>query len=232
MVIHLPVTAKPFIVIAHRGASSTEPENTLRAFRRAAALGCTWIECDVRLTGDRVPVIIHDATVNRTTNGRGRISRMTNYELRKLDARKEEKIPSLKETLQFAKKNRIKFVLEIKNSRVLNKTISLLRAFKLLNRIILSSFSSPVILRAKKLCPSLTTALIIEYPFVDWMRAARRARADMVHVFAPLVAREKINAAHAVGLTVWAWTVNNIRRAHDLKKMGVNGIFTDNPHLF
>ena len=218
------------IIIAHRGASGTEPENTLRAFRRAVQLGCTWIECDVRMTRDGSPVIIHDATVNRTTDGQGRVVRMTYQALRGLDAGKKEKIPSLREVLLFAKKNKVRVVLEIKDLRALPKTVSFLKTLKLLDQVIISSFSSSVILNAKKINASLATAFIIENAKDNWVRRAERARTDMVHVFVPLVTKEKIHAAHTARLKVWAWTANTLKEALKLRKKGIDGIFTDVPH--
>jgi len=226
-----------FTIIAHRGASGTEPENTLRAFRHAAKLGCKWIECDVRMTKDSVPVIIHDATVNRTTDGRGSVSRSTYYVLRRLDAGKGEKIPSLKEVLVSATRNQIRLVLEIKDPRALKPTIRLVRAYSHTPPVrangrspvplIISSFFTATLLRAKKLLPSLMTALIIERPSTHWIRAAKRARADMVHIFARLATKEKIARAHDAGLKVWAWTMNTKNEALKLKKIGADGIFTD-----
>ena len=193
-----------FTIIAHRGASGTEPENTLRAFRHAAKLGCKWIECDVRMTKDSVPVIIHDAMVNRTTDGRGSVSRSTYYVLRRLDAGKGEKIPSLKEVLVSATRNQIRLVLEIKDPRALKPTLHLVRANgRSPVPLIISSFFTATLLRAEKLLP------------------------DMVHIFARLATKEKIARAHDAGLKVWAWTMNTKNEALKLKKIGADGIFTD-----
>lgn len=224
---------KSFTIIAHRGASGTEPENTLCAFRRAVKLGCRWIECDVRMTRDGVPVVIHDATVNRTTNGHGRVSQMTNDELQRLNAGKGEKIPTLKEALQFAKKRKVNFVLEIKDPKALSKTISLLKTFKLLDHIILSSFSPSVIRHAKQLCATVYTALLAEDRGMDaeaYTRNAQRARADMIHLPpGRYLNRAGLHTLSRAGLTVWAWTVNTKKEARRLKRFGITGIFTDYP---
>ena len=231
------------LIIAHRGASRTEPENTLRAFCRAVELGCPWIECDVRLTRDGVPVIIHDATANRTTDGRGRISGITYKALRKFNAGKNEKVPSLQETLEFAQAHNINLVLEIKDLRALAPSLRLLKqnssppkkgeASEGVSRnVIISSFSPFLIIRAKRLLSTLTTALIIENPLRDWVKTAKKSHADMVHVFAPLATKKKIAAAHQAGLQIWAWTVNDTRIEKRLLKKGVDGIFTDYPEQF
>ena len=106
------------LVIAHRGASGNAPENTLAAFKKAVALGATFIETDLQLSRDAHFVAIHDDTVNRTTNGQGAVHDMTLTELRRLDAGSwfgsefaGERIPTLEEILEFSKKNDVVFYL-------------------------------------------------------------------------------------------------------------------------
>ena len=108
-------------IAAHRGVSSLAPENTLSAFQKAAAMGCEWIEFDVQLTQDGSPVVIHDKTVERCTNGVGIVSEMTLKELKLLDAgswfSKEfcnETIPTLEEVLSLAKKYNMSVNIELK----------------------------------------------------------------------------------------------------------------------
>ncbi|PYU46700.1 MAG: hypothetical protein DMG53_11330 [Acidobacteria bacterium] len=107
------------LVIAHRGASGNAPENTMAAFKKAVALGANFIETDLQLSRDARLVAIHDATVNRTTNGQGTVHDMTLTELRRLDAGSwfgsefaGERIPTLEEILEFSKKNDVVFYLE------------------------------------------------------------------------------------------------------------------------
>ena len=88
---------KNFFIIGHRGACYYEPENTLRSFKKALKLKCKYIECDVRLTKDNKIVIMHDETVNRTTNGKGSVKDFTLKELKKLNAGKGDKIPTVQE---------------------------------------------------------------------------------------------------------------------------------------
>ncbi len=219
-------------IIAHRGASGEELENTMQAFRRAYALGCRWIECDVRITRDGIPVIIHDATVNRTTNGRGRVSRITYRTLLSLDAGQGERIPSLEETLQFANKNSMRLVLEIKDPRALTPTLQAIKHVPSKTRIIISSFFPSVLTRASAFDHSLTTALIISRPRMHWVHAAHRVRARLIHVEASLATKKNMKTAHAAGLKVWAWTVNDLHKAARLKSLGVQGIFTDFPNYY
>jgi len=109
------------LLIAHRGASGYAPENTLAAFRKAVAMGLGFIETDLQLSRDARFVAIHDDTVNRTTNGQGSVHDLTLAELRRLDAGSwfgssfvGERIPTLEETLEFAKRHDVVFYLELK----------------------------------------------------------------------------------------------------------------------
>src|SRR5246127_3703268 len=111
------------LVIAHRGASGNAPENTMAAFKKAVALGANFIETDLQLSRDARLVAIHDATVNRTTNGQGAVHDLTLAELRRLDAGSwfgsefaGERIPTIEEILDFAKKHDMVFYLELKPS--------------------------------------------------------------------------------------------------------------------
>src|SRR5579863_7047959 len=114
--------------IAHRGASGHAPENTMAAFRLAVQMGAKFIETDLQLTRDAKIIAMHDASVDRTTNGRGRISKMSLVELRGLDAGvkflsvdgksyKGERVPTLDEILEFARANDVTFYLEMKESQ-------------------------------------------------------------------------------------------------------------------
>ena len=111
------------LAIAHRGASGYAPENTLAAFRRAVALGVSFIETDLQLTRDAHFVAIHDDTFDRTTTGRGAVQQMTLAEVRRLDAGSwfgsefiGERVPTLSEILEFSAKNDVVFYLELKPS--------------------------------------------------------------------------------------------------------------------
>ena len=105
------------LIIAHRGASGYEPENTLRSFRKAIGLKSDAIELDVQLTKDNKLVVIHDETVNRTTNGKGKVKDLTLRELRKLDAGKGEKVPTLEEVFNLVKR-KVKIHVELKGNNI------------------------------------------------------------------------------------------------------------------
>ena len=104
------------MIIGHRGACYYKPENTLSSFKRALQLKCKFIECDVRLSKDKQVVIMHYKTLERTTNGKGLTSKYTLKELKKLNAGRNEKIPTLQEYINLLK-NKAMMVIELKNSK-------------------------------------------------------------------------------------------------------------------
>src|SRR6266508_4424456 len=112
-------------IYAHRGASATEPENTLRAFRRALDIGAEGIEFDVHLTADRVPVVIHDRNVARTTNGRGNVDELTLAELTELDAGNSERIPTFHDVLDLVG-DRVHLDVEIKQAGIEREVLATL----------------------------------------------------------------------------------------------------------
>ena len=162
------------LVIAHRGASGNAPENTMAAFKKAVALGANFIETDLQLSRDARLVAIHDATVNRTTNGQGTVHDMTLTELRRLDAGSwfgsefaGERIPTLDEILAFSKKHDVVFYLEIKPGGSWggeHALIGALRESGEIPRAVVISFDAAIVLSLRKIEPTLMTGLLYDVP--------------------------------------------------------------------
>ena len=167
------------LAIAHRGASGYAPENTLAAFRRAVSQGVTFIETDLHLTRDAHFVAIHDETVERTTSGRGDVHQMTLAEVRRLDAGSwfasefiGERVPTLMEVLEFARKHDVVFYLELKPSGFWggeHALISNLRDSGEIARVVVISFDPGILAGLRKIEPTLMTGLLhngkIDDPF-------------------------------------------------------------------
>ncbi|NJN44862.1 MAG: hypothetical protein HC806_09190, partial [Anaerolineae bacterium] len=155
----------PFIRIAHRGASKECPENTVLAFRRAIEHGIDGLELDVHLSRDEQLVVIHDHTLNRTTNGTGRVGDHTLKELRRLDAGRGEQIPTLEEVYQLVQGTSIRLCIEIKGATLpeeLNITEAVVQSVQQANlhgQVILTSFSPQALLKARSIEPTLPTML-------------------------------------------------------------------------
>src|SRR5205085_4482311 len=160
------------LVIAHRGASGHAPENTMAAFRKAVALGATFIEAELQLSRDAQFVAIHDEKVNRTTNGRGSVHELALAELRELDAGSwfgsefaGERIPTLEEILEFSKKNDVVFYLELKPTGAWggeHALIGALRESGEIARTIVISFGAEIIGALRKIEPTLMTGLLFD----------------------------------------------------------------------
>jgi len=227
------------LVIAHRGASGNAPENTLAAFRKAVALGATFIETDLQLSRDARFLAIHDATVNRTTNGQGAVHEMTLADLRKLDAGSwfgsefaGERLPTLEEILEFSKKNDVVFYLEIKPGGSWggeHALVGALRESGEIPRAVVISFDPSIVLNLRKIEPTLMTGLLYDGQIENPLDKAVEIGARQLVVRGDLVTPVMIAQARKKDLQVVCWTVNHPAHMRMLIAAGVDGIMSDYP---
>lgn len=241
-------------VHAHRGGAALAPENTLAAVRNALALGADVIELDLHVSRDGEVVVIHDATLERTTNGRGFVRDTPLAELRRLDAGAwfharfaGERVPTLREVLETVRRSgdeRVRLNLETKYdargpfppTNFEELVLEQVRAAGLAGRAIVQSFYYPSLLRVKALDPSMTTAALRSAlnPPLDPVAEVRAARADVYSPSFRLVTREAVEALHRAGIPVVPWIVNEPADMERLLGMGIgalrgDGIITDHP---
>jgi glycerophosphoryl diester phosphodiesterase len=227
------------LAIAHRGASGYAPENTFAAFRRAIALGAGFIETDLQLSRDARLVAIHDATVNRTTNGQGAVHDMTLAELRRLDAGSwfgsefaGERIPTIEEILEFANKHDVVFYLEMKPSGSWggeHALISALRESREIARTVVISFDPAILAAVRKIEPTLMTGLLFEGHIPKPLDKAIEIGARQLAVRGDLVTPRLLKEARGHDLQVVCWTVNHPGHMRLLVQAGVDGIISDYP---
>lgn len=227
------------LAIAHRGASGYAPENTFAAFRRATALGAGFIETDLQLSRDARLVAIHDATVNRTTNGQGAVHDMTLAELRRLDAGSwfgsefaGERIPTIEEILEFANKHDVVFYLEMKPSGSWggeHALISALRESGEIARTVVISFDPAILAGVRKIEPTLMTGLLFEGHIPNPLDKAIEIGARQLAVRGDLVTPRLLKEARGHDLQVVCWTVNHPGHMRLLVQAGVDGIISDYP---
>ena len=227
------------LAIAHRGASGYAPENTFAAFRRATALGAGFIETDLQLSRDARLVAIHDATVNRTTNGQGAVHDMTLAELRRLDAGSwfgsefaGERIPTIEEILEFANKHDVVFYLEMKPSGSWggeHALISALRESGEIARTVVISFDPAILAGVRKIEPTLMTGLLFEGHIPNPLDKASEIGARQLAVRGDLVTPRLLKEARGRDLQVVCWTVNHPGHMRLLVQAGVDGIISDYP---
>jgi glycerophosphoryl diester phosphodiesterase len=227
-------------VIAHRGASGTCPENTLAAFRRAAALGADMIELDAQRTRDGAVIVIHDWTLERTTDGTGAVGERTLEEVRRLDAGswfdgafRGERVPTLAEVLGAVP---LAVNVELKprgDDGLEAAALAVVEAAGVLGRVVFSSFDLASLERLRARSPLAAVAVLYEAGSIsDATRCAGRVGARALHLRKDMATGEALAAAAAAGLAVRVWTVNEPAEMARLLGAGVNGIFTDYPERF
>lgn len=227
-------------MIAHRGASGTRPENTLAAFRHAEALGAHMVELDVQLTRDGEVVVMHDWTLGRTTNGRGRVARRTLAEIRQLDAGgwfapgyAGEAVPTLGEVLAAI---RLPVNVELKargGEGLEGRALEVVRAAGAEDRVVFSSFRPDTLVRLRRLSPDAGIAVLwSRRRLAPALALARGVRATALHIRKDAAAPAEVDAALAQGLAVRVWTVNDPADSARLARLGVSGVFTDFPERF
>jgi glycerophosphoryl diester phosphodiesterase len=226
-------------VIAHRGASGLAPENTLAAFRLAAEMGAGFVETDLRATRDGEIVALHDASLNRTTSGRGLLADCALRDLRDLDAGSwfdprfaAERVPTLDEILDWSRRALLGLFLELKGEPTggfLEALVARLSRSDSRDRAVVISFDSAALEALRGLDRELTTGLLFDRPLADPVRAAREAGAQELLPRRQLVSRELIEQAHRSGLQVVTWTVNDLAEMRRLLALGLDGIMTDWP---
>ena len=226
-------------IIAHRGASGHAPENTLAAFKKSLALGVTFIETDLQLTRDARFVAIHDDTVDRTTNGQGKVHDQTLAVLRRLDAGSwfgseytGERIPTLEEILEFTKKNDVVFYLEIKPGGSWGGEHALVGALRETGeaaRVVVISFDPSILATLRKIEPTLMTGVLYDGQLPDPINAALDVGARQIVVRGDLVTPAMIERARKKDLQVVCWTINNPAHIRMLVGAGVDGIMSDYP---
>jgi glycerophosphoryl diester phosphodiesterase len=228
------------LVIAHRGASGTCPENTLAAFRRAELLGAHMIELDVQLTRDGEVVVVHDDTIDRTTDGTGAVSAQTLAALRRFDAGgwfgasyRGECIPTLAEVLAAV---RLPVNVELKaggGTGLEERALAVVTAAQALRRVVFSSFDAQALVRMRSLTADADLAVLwTRRAVAPAIELARRVGARGLHLRKTAADRRSIAAARESDLEVRVWTVNEPREFAPLSQLGASGVFTDYPERF
>ncbi|HJW66045.1 MAG TPA: glycerophosphodiester phosphodiesterase family protein [Candidatus Bathyarchaeia archaeon] len=215
--------------IGHRGARAYEPENTLQSFRKALEMGVDAIEFDVRRTKDNHIVIIHDADVKRTTNGKGLVADLTLKEIKDLSTEKDEKIPTLEEALELLD-SKVKILVELKEQGIEEKVLSIVCAKKLEKNVIITSFLEPALKKIRELNPEVETGLIYaKHP--NPLKSALELKTNYLLPLYRFTHTANVEKAHQNGLKVLVWTINTEEEAEEYDKKGVDGIATDKPDI-
>lgn len=226
-------------VYAHRGFSGHYPENTMLAFRQAAALGCQGIELDVHLTKDGHLVIIHDETIDRTTDGQGWVKDYTWSQLQQFNAgvsqQLEEKIPSLEEYLAWVKSTDLVTNIELKTDQyyyedIEQKTLDLVRSFGLSDRIIFSSFNHSSLHILRRLAPEIPCGALLTYQALGNIGYyCQKFDLAYYHPDVRLLDERQMASCEAYGIKVNCWTVNEPEDLVRCRDLGVDGVISNFP---
>jgi glycerophosphoryl diester phosphodiesterase len=221
------------LVGGHRGNPVHFPENTLASFRSAIDAGVDIIECDVHLTADDRMVVIHDHTLQRTTNGRGRVRNQTLAQLRALDAGSGERIPLLEEVVELAR-GRVALAIELKLLPVRypdieEMVVDLLRKAGMVEQTSVISFQHGAVKRVKQLEPRLQTGVLEAVRRRRPITVLRRAAADVYSPHYHLMTPELVEAVNAAGGAVAVWTVDDDAAVDWCRRCHPDAVFTNAP---
>jgi len=244
-----------FLVIAHRGGSSLGPESTLYTFQHAVDLGTDVLEMDVQSTKDGHLVVLHDRTVDRTTDATGPVENYTLAELKKLDAayhwspdngrtyplrNKDVKIPTLAEVFEAFPKTRMNIEIKDTKASVIPSLCRLIRDHHMSNKVMVASFDASVLKEIRSECPKVATSAGFTEAFLFYYLQkirlesvyspkAQAMQMPEIHDGRQVVNRRFVEAAHDRNMRVHVWTINDIDSMKRYLKIGVDGIMTDYP---
>ncbi|GGN50210.1 glycerophosphoryl diester phosphodiesterase [Streptomyces albiflavescens] len=217
-----------FLTIGHRGVMGVEPENTLRSFIAAQHAGLDLIELDLHLSKDGALVVMHDAEVDRTTDGSGPIAEKTLAELRALDAGRGEHVPVFEEVLDAV---RTPLQAEIKDLAAARALAEVMHRRDLVGRVEVSSFHDEAIAEIARLVPGVRTALIASRYGIDVVERATEAGAETVCLNIRRLTLEVVEAARKADLRIIGWVVNTQDQLRLVRALELDGATTDYPEI-
>lgn len=234
-----PRTGRP-LVIGHRGASGEAPENTMAAFELAVAQGADLIELDIQLTADGIPVVMHDFSVDRTTEGSGLVKDLSLEAVRQLNAAAKfpggfaaQRVPTLDEVLEWAK-GRVPVAIEIKGGpihypNVESRVLQIVERHEVEASVMVISFDHAVLLRLKRMKPRVATGVLFACAPVEASGLAMAAHADALLPHWSNLSPRMVEDAHDNGIAVSTWAVDEERDMAWVVSMGVDAVATNYP---
>ena len=227
------MSSNAFTVIGHRGARGHAPENTLLGIDTGIALGAPWVEFDVQLHPSGALLVFHDLTLDRTTNGSGFLADQPLAALRALDAGGGQIIPTLEEVLDLVDQ-RVGVNIELKSAGGTAEAVAaVIRSYVdagwPVDKFLVSSFHLPELWEFKQLAPEIPIGALLCGVPLDWAGCALELGAATLNLSSEFVDPRLIADAHAHGIKVYVYTVNDVAEMRLLRRMGVDGVFTDHP---
>ena len=244
---HVPTSSR--MVFAHRGLNHQAPENTMPAFEAAAGAGVQWIETDVDIIADGTPILIHDSTLERTTNRTGGFYGLTRADLSQIDAGawfgrdfRGTRIPLLSDLVTFMNEAGVNANIELKahetgkegSLRLIDSVLKELENLDPARELIISSFSSLLLAHFHEEAPELAIGMLWETKamYYDWLSVLEMVGASYIHAEDADLSPARMDAFTGAGYGVNVWTVNAPDRVNQLFNWGATGIFTDTADRF
>ena len=229
----LRLNSQQMLKIAHRGAKAYEPENTLQAFQKALDLNSDGIELDVHLSSDEQIIVIHDETIDRTTNGKGLVNSFSLAELKSFLIDGKYQIPTLNEVFDLVDKKCL-INIELKGLATPNKVVALIEEYISeknwnYNNFIISSFDWNMLQETSNLNPNIPIGVLTEEDLSKALAFAEKIKAKAIHPDFQLLNTENVSEIQKKGFLVLPWTVNSKEDIQKVKNYKVNGIISDNP---
>ena len=224
---------KKILKMGHRGAKGYEPENTLISFQKAIDLGADGIELDVHLSHDGSIIVIHDETIDRTTNGKGFVNKFSLQELKSFRIQKEQQIPTLSEVFDLV--NQRCFInIELKGSATAKPVIKLINDYVSeknwnYHQFLISSFDWKMLEEVHFLSPKIRIGVLTGHSIKQALAFAKKIKAFSIHPKYRLVSKENVVLVQENGFEVYPWTVNTAAAIQKIKSFDVNGIISDFP---
>lgn len=219
--------------IGHRGAKGYEPENTLMAFQKAIDLKIDGIELDVHLSSDGKIMVIHDETIDRTTNGKGSVNKLSFQELKAFRIENQFEIPTLTEVFDLVNRNCLINV-ELKGNGTAIPVVKLIEQYVLgknwnYNDFIISSFDWNMLKEVHFLNPKISIGVLTEESLGQALAFAKKIKAFSIHPDYHLLSKENVALMQENGFEVFPWTVNTTSAIQKIKSFNVNGVISDFP---
>ena len=214
--------------IGHRGAAGHAPENTLAAVQRGIELGVDFVEIDVRRTVDGVLVALHDATVNRTTNGKGRVDALSLREVKAFDAGNGERIPTLEEVLKVAG-GRTGLMLELKSAGLAHLTVQTVQKAQFHNPVIYASFLHDELTHVRAVDTEASLMMLFDRLPRNPVTYAMQYQLAYVGLRHDTASRRLVDAFHQENVRVWVYTANRVGDIEHALAVGIDGVISNFP---
>ena len=217
------------LVIGHRGCAY-EPENTIRAIKKAIDIGVDIVEVDVHLSKDNELVVIHDERLDRTTNGKGLVKDFTLEELRQFDAGKGERLPTLQDVIDTCR-GKVQLLIELKALGSEIKVLKKLEENRFRDEVYIISFWHQMIKHVRELDRDIKTGVLFVGHPVNASRLAKETGANALVLNYKFISKDLVRDAHKDNLKVFVWNVDTEYETKEMLDLGVDGIGSNKPDI-